>query len=176
MKSELNILLLFKEQGPFIARTIRRLVGEGPHVDDLLQETFIAAYKKRDHFDPERAKCSTWLYGIAFNLCRRFERSERRAWLFKRRWTEANEVPDHDPVQTPGKLLERAEAIRMVHDVLKKIPLKQREAFVLYALEGMSGREIAELLGVREGTVWTRIHHAKHLFERLADKRIRSHG
>ena len=168
--------MLFKEHGPFIARTIRRLTGEGSHVDDLLQETFITAYKKRGRFDASRAKSSTWLYGIASNLCRRHERSENRAWLFKKRFAEERDETTHDPFSEPGRLLERAQAIRMVHDVLKMLPIKQREAFVLYALEGLSGREIAELLGVREGTVWTRIHHAKGRFETLAKKRIRSHG
>jgi RNA polymerase sigma-70 factor, ECF subfamily len=176
LKSEINITLLYKEQGPFIARTIRRLVGEGSHVDDLLQETFIAAYKKRGHFDPNRAKSSTWLYGIAFNLCRRFERSERRAGLFKRRLVEADGAVENGSFQTPGRLLERAQAIHMVHEVLKKLPFRQREVFVLYALEGMSGREIAELLNVKEGTVWTRIHQAKNKFSKLAGKRIRSNG
>jgi RNA polymerase sigma factor (sigma-70 family) len=145
-------------------------------VDDLLQETFIVAYKKRGRFDPNLAKSSTWLYGIAFNLCRRYERSERRSWLFRRRWAEENNEDELGPFQTPGRLLERAQAIRLVHDVLKLLPIKQREAFVLYALEEMSGREIAELLNVKEGTVWTRIHKAKHAFSRLAGKRIQSNG
>ncbi len=173
LKPELNITLLYREQGPFIARAIRRLVGEGPHVDDLLQETFIVAYKKRDRFDPQRAAISTWLYGIASNLCRHHERSQRRSWRFKRQWLESG--VDGASSQTPGTLLEREQAIHMVHEVLSQLPMKQREAFALYELEGLTGKEISELLHVREGTVWTRIHHARKKFLRQIGRRMGPH-
>ena len=162
MTSELNITLLYKEQGPFIARTIRRLVGEGPHVDDLLQETFIVAYKKRERFDPGRSKSSTWLYGIAFNLCRHFERSERRAGLFKRRLMAIQE--ESVSYQTPGTALEEKQSMRLIHNALRKLPMKQREAFVLFELEGLGGKAISEMLEIKEGTVWTRIHKARKRF------------
>ncbi len=47
----------------------------------------------------------------------------------------------------------------------------QREVFVLYELEQLSGEEIAERVGVPVGTVWTRLHHARLEFDRIAKKR-----
>ena len=47
MSVEIDVGQLFQEHGDFIARAIERLTGEGAHVDDLLQECFVTAYKKR---------------------------------------------------------------------------------------------------------------------------------
>jgi RNA polymerase sigma factor (sigma-70 family) len=58
----------YQLHAPFIARVIEKLTGAGPHVDDLLQETFIVAYKKREHFE-KRSALRTWLYGIATSAC-----------------------------------------------------------------------------------------------------------
>ena len=44
----------FREHGPFIGRVILRLMGDGPHVDDLVQETFVVAYQKRENFEVRR--------------------------------------------------------------------------------------------------------------------------
>ena len=143
-------------------------------MDDLLQDTFVVAFKKRHRFDPKRSKTSTWLYGIAANLCRRFDRSERRATLFKRRWVDSGEM--QSPFSAQDTLLEKEQELRMVQDVLKKLPFKQREAFVLFELEGMTGKDISTLLSTREGTVWTRLHHARRSFLKHFGKRVKSNG
>jgi RNA polymerase sigma-70 factor (ECF subfamily) len=165
----LDIPRLFDTHGAFVARAIERLVGRGPRVDDLLQETFIVAFKKAHRFDPGRAQASTWLYGIAINLCRRFERGQRRAGFLRERLAAHTAVVAAET--GPDHVLEREEAIRMVQRAIGKLPFKQREVFVLFELEGLGGREIGALLGVKEGTVWTRLHHARKAFEKNVRKR-----
>jgi RNA polymerase sigma-70 factor (ECF subfamily) len=73
--------------------------------------------------------------------------------------------PDHD--------LDRARAAAVVHDVLERIPFKQREVFVLYELEELDGNVIATMLGIPVNTVWTRLHHGRKRFEAAMRKRIR---
>jgi RNA polymerase sigma-70 factor, ECF subfamily len=165
----LDIPRLFDTHGAFIARAIERLVGRGPHVDDLLQETFIVAFKKAHRFDAGRSRASTWLYGIATNLCRRFERGQRRAGFFRERLAAHAAVVAEGT--RPDEALERAEAVRVVQRAIKKLPFKQREVFVLFELEGLEGREIGALLGVKEGTVWTRLHHARKAFAKTVRKK-----
>ena len=54
-----------------------------------------------------------------------------------------------------------------MQEVVEKLPLKQREVFVLFELEEMEGKQIAELLSIPENTVWTRLHHARARFRKL---------
>ena len=158
----LDIERLFNTHGAFIARVIQRLTGEGPHVDDLLQETFVIAFQKAHLFDGTRAEASSWLYGIAANLCRRHGRSRKRAGRFFNRFTQHAKL--HNKVEGPDRAMIREEEIQTVHRAIQKLTFKQREVFVLFELEGMEGRDIGALLNLKEGTVWTRLHYARKSF------------
>lgn len=162
-RGDLDIGALFAAHAPFLGRVIRRYTGSGPHVDDLLQETFIVAFKKRRDFEG-RSSVETWLYGIAARLCWRHGRGLRR--FDRLRKTLAGREIQHE-AEPPGRSLERRDAVAAVHAVLKKLPNKQREVFVLYELEEREGNEIAALLEVPLGTVWTRLHQGRKTFTKL---------
>lgn len=153
------------------ARTIERLVGPGAHVDDLLQETFIIAFNKRAEFDAQRAAVTTWLYGIAANLCRHHQRSWRRRTRFTDR-LERQSVEPSTP--QPDAHAEASQAFRLVAELMGKLPMKQREVFALYEVEGLDGPEIAQMLGIPVGTVWTRLHHARKSFKKMAGRRLQA--
>jgi RNA polymerase sigma-70 factor (ECF subfamily) len=170
----LDVEQAFRDHAGFVGRVIQRLVGHGPHVDDILQETFIVAHRKRAEYDG-RAAPSTWLYGIAKRLCMRYGRGNRRFRVFQGKLAQE----DHGAPTRPDEELEREQAVAAVHDVLARLSFKRREVFVLYELEQLTGAEIAELLGVPEGTVWTRLHQARKSFDQLMKKRMKreqSHG
>jgi RNA polymerase sigma-70 factor, ECF subfamily len=163
----LDIDAAYAEHGPFIARVLVRLVGDGPHVDDLLQETFLVAYRKRATFDGSSA-VRTWLYGIAARLAMRHRRGTGR-------FLRALGLYADEPVRVaadPSADLERARAATVVRAVLDRLPFKQREVFVMYELEELDGAAIAELVGIPINTVWTRLHHARKRFEELVRKRV----
>ena len=166
----LDIERLFDTHGAFIARVIQRLTGDGPHVDDLLQETFVIAFQKAHRFDETRAEASSWLYGIAANLCRRYGRSRRRAGNFVSRFAQHTKLYAHS--EGPDRALIREEEIRTVRRAIDKLPFKQREVFVLFELEGMEGKDIGTLLNLKEGTVWTRLHYARKSFETTVRKMV----
>ena len=168
----LNISEVYAEHAAYLARCIQRFTGRGAHVDDLLQETFIVAFKKRHQFDG-RAKVTTWLYAIAARLCHRYRRGLLRFLLFRAR------LPHEEaraPFERPDGRLERAQDVALVEAVLLKLPFKQREVFALYELEGMDGSAIAELLGIPIGTVWTRLHEARKRFQELMRRRLAKEG
>ncbi len=170
-RPELDIDTLYAEHAGFLARVLVRLVGDGPHVDDLLQETFIVAYRKRGTFDGSAA-VRTWLYAIAGRLAMRHRRGASR-------WLRAFRVFSDEPERinaNPADELERARAAAAVRAVLDLLPFKQREVVVLYELEGMDGAGIAELLGIPVNTVWTRLHHGRKRFEELMRERIDGGG
>jgi RNA polymerase sigma-70 factor (ECF subfamily) len=156
-KRGLEIDQLYQRHAAFVGRVIHRFTGEGAHVDDLLQETFIVAFKKLGQFEG-RSSAETWLYGIARNLCHRHLRGQRRRLLFQGRYASRSV---EEPPPLPGEELERRQAVARVQRVLGRLPFKQREVVVLYELEGREGQEIADLIGVPVGTVWTRLHQAR---------------
>lgn len=164
---------LFDTHGAFIARTIERMTGSGPHVDDLVQETFITAFQKAHRFDESKGEPAAWLYGIAANLCRRHGRSRQRAGRFLSRFKNHTEL--QGTVPGPDRELLRREDIQTVRRAIDKLPFKQREVFILFELEGMDGRDIGALLNVKEGTVWTRLHYARKAFAKSVRKMVAYH-
>ena len=167
IRSELDIDAIYAEHAPFIARVLVRLVGDGPHVDDLLQETFLVAYRKRSSFDG-RSALRTWLYAIAARLAMRHRRGAGRFLRAIGLFADEPERISADPVDE----LERARAAQAVRAVLDLLPFKQREVVVLYELEELDGAEIAEIVGIPINTVWTRLHHGRKRFGELMRKRI----
>ena len=169
----MDLQRLFDTHGAFIARAIERLTGAGAHVDDLLQETFMIAFRKAHLFDGTKAEAASWLYGIAANLCRRHGRSQSRAARFVTRFTQYAAL--ENKVEGPEKTMMRREDIHTVRNAIDKLPFKQREVFILFELEGMEGKDIGALLNLKEGTVWTRLHHARKSFEKHVKKRVALH-
>ena len=167
--SAVDIDALYAEHATFIGRVLSRLTGHGAHVDDLIQETFLIAFRKRDTFDG-RSTHRTWLYGIAARLAMRHRRGVGR-WL--RALGVFSDEPAHHVVVSPDREIDRARASAVVQDVLADLPFKQREVITLYELEELEGNEIAVLLGIPVNTVWTRLHHARKRFEESMRKRIR---
>ncbi len=78
-----------------------------------------------------------------------------------------------EPGRGPEDEAERRQALAAASQAVLDLPFQQREAFVLYELEGLSGAEVATLLSVPIGTVWTRLHHARKRFERAMRRRRR---
>ncbi len=162
----LDVAALYQEHADFVGRVLLRFLGEGTHVDDILQETFIIAFEKRDSFDATRAAPSTWLYGIAANLCKHHKRSAGRRGKFHERLGLEESTADAGPAIE----LERQEEIALVQEIVQRLPFKQREVFVLYEIEGLSGKEIATMLQLPLGTVWTRLHEARNRFRESVSK------
>ncbi len=127
------------------------------------------AFRKTDQFDGTKAEAASWLYGIATNLCRRHGRSQSRAGRFVTRFAQYSAL--ENKVDGPEKNMIRQEEIKTVRNAISKLPFKQREVFILFELEGMEGKDIGSLLNLKEGTVWTRLHHARKAFEKHLRKR-----
>jgi RNA polymerase sigma-70 factor (ECF subfamily) len=148
---------LFDRHHDRVRRYLARLSGtDDRDLDDLVQSTFEALPRAARRFD-RRAKVSTWLLGIATNVARHHVRGEVR----RRRLAEAA-AADARPAagDAAEDLLTRERAARL-RDAVAELPAPLREAFVLVYLEGLPGREVADLLGVREGTIWDRLHQAR---------------
>jgi len=158
---------VFREHHAFVARVVARLLGPGdPDVDDVVQEVFLVVLRKLTSWDGT-CRLTTWLYGIAWRVTSAHRRRKRLRSFFSldRDATLFDEPADHRP--SPEQTSMQDQAGREVYAVLDRLGAKKREVLILYELEGLSGTEIAELLRAKEGTVWTRLHHARRDFRRL---------
>jgi RNA polymerase sigma-70 factor (ECF subfamily) len=156
---------LYDQHFDFVERICRRLGTPESELDDVVQETFLIAFRKLDSFSDGRV--STWLYRIAANLVSgRHRRRRIRAALLG--IFSSVEPP---PRPAADRDYDAREAQAQVAAVLESMAPKKREVFALHELEGLSGEEIAERVGCKLDTVWTRLHYARKDFERIARKR-----
>jgi RNA polymerase sigma-70 factor (ECF subfamily) len=135
-----------------IRRFLARATSDAEDVDDLLHATFLAAASSAARFDG-RASCKPWLIGIAVQLLRRRRHAFGRliAILGSLRAVRSASA-DPGPVLDARKDLSRA---------LAGLSEAKRITLLLSEVEGLSCPEIAEVLDVPVGTVWTRLHAAR---------------
>jgi RNA polymerase sigma-70 factor (ECF subfamily) len=140
---------------------LRRFGLDGSEADEVAQEVFVRAWRGLSRFQ-ERAQFSTWLYRIAFN--------EAQRQLSRRGPAPAEAGPDgDDPILSlPGSArLEPAaqtldrEFERAVEDALDQLPAEWRAAVVLRDLEGLSTQEAAEIAGVGQAALKSRLHRGR---------------
>lgn len=138
----------------------RRYLG-GPEAQDLAQETFVRAFVHRERFDPERP-LKPWLLTIARNLCLDWLRSGER-----RQRPEPDMSVFADRGEDAERIASNREQLELLARGLQQLPDGQREAVVLYHLEGFSYRELSEVLGVPIGTVMTWLHRGRRRLREL---------
>lgn len=145
-------LLVERYQGPVI-RMIRNITGDSYICEDIAQDVFFTAYKKLGTFDPGRSSFSTWLFTIARN--RSINAVKKKSAL------TVSALPEPVTHNNPSDNLANQELCAELDRVLETLPGRQKRAFVLAELERLSYREIAQIEGVRIGTVKSRINRAK---------------
>jgi RNA polymerase sigma-70 factor (ECF subfamily) len=147
---------VFHDHYGFVHSVTRRLAGPLLDADDLTQEVFVVVHRKLDSLrDPERLR--SWLYSI----CRRVVAHQRRRQRVRRALQQVLGTSRDPHGFTPEDEIQRRELEHRLYEALDRLSPRRREALILFALEEMSGKEIAELLRIPVGTVWTRLHAAR---------------
>jgi len=150
---------------PFIWRTVRRLGVDESAVDDVTQDVFVTVYRRLDDFEM-RCAPKTWVFGIAMGVVRNYRRGRRRkeaAVPLANNVASAELVADRGA--DPMELASRAEAGRMVHQLLDQLDEEKRVVFVMAELEGLTVPEIADLVGSNVNTVYSRLRAARKEFD-----------
>jgi RNA polymerase sigma-70 factor (ECF subfamily) len=150
---------IFDRHAPAIHAYLSRRVGE--LADDVLSETFLAAFHCRDRYRPERLDVRPWLYGIAANLLRRHRREELARYRALAR--SAAQAPDRalDDTNAAVDRLD-AQALRpALATALADLDERDRETLLLVAWADLSYAETAAVLDVPVGTVRFRLHRAR---------------
>jgi len=142
---------------------LRRLHVAEPDLMDGTQNVFVVVHRKYAEFEG-RAQLRTWLYQI----CRRVASDYRRSAPVRREVaTDIVEVTARaDTLHSAPSGGEQAQRVELARTILDKLPESQREVFILYELEQLSGEEIAQQLEVPLGTVRSRLRLAREAFRR----------
>src|SRR5438874_13327196 len=141
-----------------------RMLGDRARAEDLAQETFLRIVKGSAAWQ-HRARFQTWLYTIARNLCvdaARRDRFRRAESLDAQDGEEGSPLVDAVPSDgvSPERAAESALLRPLLQRALLSLPAEQREVFVLREQAGVPFREIAEMVGVNENTVKSRMRYA----------------
>jgi RNA polymerase sigma-70 factor (ECF subfamily) len=134
-----------------ISRLIRRESGE---IDDLVQTTFLEAWRSARKYSA-RGSVKSFLFGIAANTVRHHVRSMRRRRDAYADW------PEPPPGGAPDEAAQRTQELQRLAAAIEELPHDLRAAYVLCDLEDMAGVDAAQVLGVRAGTLWRRLHDAR---------------
>jgi len=136
---------LYRQHSARIYTLASRMAGSAEDGEDLLQEIFLQAYRKVGSFKGDSA-LGTWLYRLALNHCLDFVRS-RQAKMNK-----LTETLDAETSIEPTARRETPIARLDLERAVERLPEGCREAFVLHDVEGFDHKEVANLLGIAEGT------------------------
>lgn len=151
-----------------LLRLCERLLDDVEEARDAAQEVFLKAFRKAGDVRPQ-GQVYTWLYRIAVNHC--LNKLRRRRLVRFLRWEEPGEdadAPAFDPpdrAPDPAAALEARRSWLATRRAIAKLPAGQRAVLVLARFEGLSYRQIAEVLGITEGAVESRLFRAMRRVE-----------
>lgn len=158
---------LYRDHVDRMYRFAQRLCGSPDDAKDLVQETFLSAYRSLKDFRGE-SSISTWLYAIAAHACQRMRR--KRKGEPERELSLDALIPTADgdmPLQVPGsdltpeERLEHKELRHSLFSAVHKLPKKYRMVLVLRDMEGLSAREVGAVMDLTERAVKSRLHRAR---------------
>lgn len=148
---------LHRQYYPIAAAFLRKLGVSEVDLEDACQEVFLQLFRYLPSFRGE-ADPKTWLYRLCITQARRARLRRRvgHALELVLAW-----VPNAF-VSGPGFCEQTAR--RRIEDALARLSPAERSVFVLYEMEGVPGKQVAEILNCKEATLWRRLHYARQAF------------
>jgi len=163
--------ILVERHSRAVFRVAYRLTGHEQDAEDVVQETFLRAYRQLDKFEA-RSSFATWLYRIAFNCAHDLLRQRPR--MAKHTSLDAQQddgtswqLADEAPGRNPHRQLESSEIDRRVREGLEELSELERAAFILRHFEGQSIEVIGKMLGLQTSATKHSIFRAVQKMRRV---------
>jgi RNA polymerase sigma-70 factor (ECF subfamily) len=157
-----------------------RFTGNGADAEDLTQEVFLKVYSNLSRFDTVRGSLQVWITTMTRNLLVdnfRRTRNQRATGSLDEGWESIEELKPVDRLMaggpSPQESAAQKELAKMVQDALARVSVDLREAVILRDLQDMDYKEIAQVLGIPEGTVKSRISRGRAELARLLERNKR---
>jgi RNA polymerase sigma-70 factor (ECF subfamily) len=164
--------VLMRRHNQRVYRTVRAILKDECEVEDAMQQSYVSAYCNLRQFAGS-AKFSTWLTRIAINeALARARRAERFASSESLPESTNGQSMDENPEENTS----RHELASILERAIDALPELYRSAVVFREIEGLSTAEAAEVLGVTEEVVKTRLHRARQLMRDSVYERMNTHA
>ena len=157
---------MFRGEYGYVTRTLRRLGVRPADLDDRAQDVFVAVHRQRSAYDPARP-ARPWLFSFAYRVAADHRKS---AWSKRAVLDDTMDPADGTPAADDRLGVERDRALVLA--ALEGIELDRRAVFVLADIDGVAQPEIASVLGLPLGTVYSRLRLAREEFT-AAVRRLR---
>jgi RNA polymerase sigma-70 factor, ECF subfamily len=148
---------VFEQYAPYILRVMRHWGVAPADLNDQCQEVFVAVFHGLQRYEG-RSSLRTWIYGIAVRVASNYR---RRAYVRRERVVAA--VPEQTMASGPHEATEENRQRAELKQLLDTLDADKREVFVLYELEELSMKEVAELCGCPLQTAYSRLRAARQL-------------
>jgi len=160
--ARVDVVSVHEEHADFVCVALQRFGVRGADLEDLLQEVFIVVHRRLSTFDGS-SRMRTWLYGI----CIRVAAGHRNRAHHRREKLADGDALEQAPATTasPEEAAAAAQQRARLLAILDAMDLEQRGLFVMFELDEVPCDEIAEMLGVPVGTVYSRLHAARKAFQ-----------
>jgi RNA polymerase sigma-70 factor (ECF subfamily) len=151
---------IYQRHADFAWRTLRRLGVSEAEASDALQDVFLVVHAKLGQFEG-RSSMTTWL----FTICRTVARERRRLALRDRALdNEASVEEELDLRADVAREAEHNQRLALLESILNGFEVEQKNVFILYEIEKLTGEEISEALSIPLGTVYSRLQLARKAF------------
>lgn len=152
-------------------RTARRVLGNQSEAEDVVQETFLQAWKSFERFELG-TNCRAWLYKIMFHVIQHHRRKQFSFNLRKTRdeGVELDATLVYEP-PVPQQLTDQD-----VIAAFDRMPAQYREVLILADVEDFSYREVAETLNIPQGTVMSRLNRGRKLLRKELSAYAQAYG
>ena len=166
----LDVTAVHEAHADFVWASMQRLGVRDADLEDAMQEVFVVVHQRLHTFDGS-SKMTTWLFGISLRVAAAFR---RRAHV--RRERPVAEVPDGPSSDaSPEDAARSRESRAQLEAILDELDLEKRAVFVMFEIEEIPCDEIASILGVPVGTVYSRLAAARKSFQ-AALRRFQARG
>lgn len=149
---------IVEEHTNYVYNVALRMTNNPHDAEDITQEVFLSAYKSFSSFRGQ-SQVTTWLYRITVNACLMKIRKEKKAKQLTQTGYDDTEVPDWGG--DPAKAAVNTELREALQDGISRLEPSLRSAVVLRDIQGFSGEESAEILGVTLASLKSRLHRGR---------------
>jgi RNA polymerase sigma-70 factor, ECF subfamily len=165
LSGRLDTTSLYVEHADFVWLSLQRLGVRPADLEDVLQEVFIVVHQQVGGFEG-RSKPTTWLFGICLRVAAAYRRRAHR----RREESSSTAADRPDDGDDPEALTAALEARRRLDAALDSLELEKRAVLVMFEIDGMSCQAIADLLELRVGTVYSRLHAARGELQKALER------